>query len=337
MIFENLKGKYFTFEKSISLKSPFENKVTVVPDLFSNLIPASQTYDSIHKIELNREFVELDNSTIKTLNFENKEIRNVSNQIVLEKNSSLIFKNCKVDLKDLLILAKGVNSILFYDCPSIKFENVNIKNVSNFINDTLNLPSALTFLKSKVEIINSQFQSNQRGDDFINFYKSDFQISNSLFKNILADAIDSDFSEGVIDNSSFINIGNDAVDTSGSSVNVTNSFFTRIDDKAFSVGENSLCLSQNNSFFNNGLGLVVKDGSELISCNDDFKNNSVDISLFQKKDFYDLPMLFIDNYLDSLNYLIEKKIKIISLDSLKILRTKKVEDMMYGRFYGKSS
>ena len=92
-----------------------------------------------------------------------------------------------------------------------------------------------------INISNSIFKENVSGDDFLNFFRSNnIKIENSLFENILNDAIDADFSNVMIKNSQFNRIGNDAVDGSGSNVQIDNSQFSYVKDKAVSAGERML-------------------------------------------------------------------------------------------------
>ena len=130
------------------------------------------------------------------------------------------------------------NSILFDDCK-VNISNSIFSNLSNFKNDDIVLPSAITFYNSEVNIKNSTFKNNIIGDDFLNFYNSKFLITNSLIENSFADAIDSDFSNGEIYNLTLLNVGNDGLDFSGSTVKIQNSFFNYVQDKAISAGESS--------------------------------------------------------------------------------------------------
>ena len=65
------------------------------------------------------------------------------------------------------------------------------------------------------------------------------QLIHSIFRNIFADAFDSDFSNGRILNTKFKFIGNDAIDTSGSTVEMRNIICDNVQDKAISAGEKS--------------------------------------------------------------------------------------------------
>ena len=204
-------------------------------------------------------------------------------------------------------------------------------------NDSLKLPSAITFYNSKVEITNCEFLNNTFGDDYVNFYNSYFKVNNSLFQNIYSDAIDSDFSIGEISGNVFINIGNDALDLSGSNVQSFNNSFLKIGDKSISAGENSNIDSINDKFIECEIGIVSKDGSKVSSVSNLFKKNKLDYVVFMKKDFYKTPILEIDHKLDEIKYLFEENSKIITKYNSVIVFDKNVGDLLYGKKYGKAT
>ena len=52
--------------------------------------------------------------------------------------------------------------------------------------------------------------TTSKGDDFLNVIRSKFKIVSTDFEDVKIDAIDIDFSTGVIAKSNFIRVGNDA-------------------------------------------------------------------------------------------------------------------------------
>ena len=66
------------------------------------------------------------------------------------------------------------------------------------------LTGAVTFYESPVDISNTSFDTNIKGDDFLNIIRSDFTLDRAHFINILSDAFDSDYSMGVVSNSTFV-------------------------------------------------------------------------------------------------------------------------------------
>tara|TARA_Y100000385_G_scaffold284346_1_gene342216 strand:- start:1278 stop:2774 length:1497 start_codon:yes stop_codon:yes gene_type:complete len=315
-----LTGKYSIYPNFFSRILSIESHITQVPE---KIPPISEKISSL-KI----------NNNLQENEYNDLRIDLISKTIKLKNNSSLIFKNSTVNFKDIKIISEGINSIIFYDCPEVYFENVEITGIDNYVTNEINLPSGLTFVNSNVEIKNSKFHENTSGDDFINFYSSSFLISKSVFQNILYDAVDSDFSDGIIENSEFNKIGNDGIDASGSKIRVIANTFNYVLDKALSIGEISSLESSSNYFMNSSIGIVVKDGSTLSSDNESFQNNIIDYSAFMKKNFYAYPKLQVSN-ISKFKYLIEPEI--IVEGDVNIKRTKNVESLMYGNFFGRKS
>ncbi len=337
LLFEDSKGNILKVNNFYNLKDALTGEYFKFPDLqslitkYDGVIPSQEINNTTIDSVIDK--LAIDNTNYNN-EFNNSNVNISDQKIILKNKSTLIFKNSNVLLNNIEIISKGTNSIIFYDCPKIVLENVKIIGIDNYKNNLIDLPSGLTFSNSNVIINNSSFISNTSGDDFINFYDSNFEVNNSVFKDILYDAIDSDFSRGLIQNSKFINIGNDAIDVSGSKVRGYNNFFVNVLDKGLSIGEISFFESEKNIFKNSSIGIVVKDGSELNSIGDEFDNNILDVSSFMKKDFYQYPKLNIKN-LYSLKYLIEPNILIDSNPG--IVRTKNVESLMYGNFFGRKS
>ena len=338
IVLTNINGEDLIFEKSIFLKDPLTGKFSVLPDLFS---PLKKVYGFNTEQVKHNDIIEgevlIDSSYSETKHFKNTNLTNHIKKLTLKKNTSLIFTNCIVNLNDLEIISQGRNSIIFYDCEIVNLDKIRLVSISNFESSNVKLPSGLTFSNCNVEIKNSLFENNLIGDDFINFYHSKFIVQKSTFRNIVSDAIDSDFSSGEILNSKFVFIGNDAIDTSGSNLKIENCYFNNVEDKSLSVGESSNVISKQNIFETNSLALVVKDGSILDSKNDIFKNNDLDVSVFQKKNFYTNPKLKIDQFLNDHIYLIENNSIIESIDTLKLEREKNIKNVMYGKKFGRKT
>ncbi len=258
----------------------------------------------------------------------------------LSNDASIFIDNSRVYFEgetnnQIEIIGFDDNSIKFSNCDEININNVNFKNLSNLNRDSLTLTASITVYNSDIKIKNSNFENNLKGDDFINFYNSNFDVQSSNFHNIVADAIDSDFSNGVIENSSFVNIGNDAVDFSGSNSSINKNLFINVGDKSVSAGENSNVTITSSTFENSELGIVVKDGSDLKSENNKFINNSIDYCAFIKKTFYKQPILRIEDY-ENEKYLFQNNVTIYS-NGTEFKRVEDVESLLYGNIYGRSS
>lgn len=228
-----------------------------------------------------------------------------------------------------------LGTIFFNSQEQININHVIFKSLSNNLS-VFDQPAAISFYEcASINIFDSVFTQNLNGDDFLNFFRSkNIVIKNSLFKNIINDAIDSDFSSLTITNSEFKNIGNDGVDGSGSNVIINNSKFSEVFDKAVSAGERSTFSISNSTFIANEIAVVSKDASNVNITSSIIKNNKIDFSSFIKKQYFGPSQTtFVNTKID--NYLIEKNSKIIGKDS--IFFTSNVESKLYGNLYGRAS
>jgi hypothetical protein len=197
--------------------------------------------------------------------------------------------------------------------------------INNVIFDKLSAPSissnqsttgSINFYESDVEITNSKFLDNLRGDDYLNIIRSNFVLSNNTFENTNGDSVDIDFSKGIIKDSIFNKSLNDAVDFSGSIVNLTNIKIIDAGDKAISAGEESEISISNMLISNSKMGLVSKDNSKLFAQNVNIYESDIAISAYLKKSeygpaFIEAKKITIEN--SKLKYLKQKN-SVISID-----------------------
>jgi hypothetical protein len=333
--YNSLKQKMIGFEQQILHK---EKIILENIDLIENsLNPNSFNIRSdIKKIEIKKDTIISDEFLI-----------NKDQVLSISKGVKLTLSNASIKIYGGL-QAKGTiehpiiiqgdqksGTIFINSDKPVMIDHVEFIGLTNF-NSNHNQPSSITFYEcNKVEIFNSLFSNNLQGDDYVNFFRSkNINLKNLVFKNVIADAIDSDFSDLKISNSKFINIGNDAIDGSGSSIFIDSNFFTDVKDKAISAGEKSHLYIKNSKFINNEIALVSKDGSTLISENNLLQDNKVDFTSFVKKKYYGPSKSnFFKTKINS--YLIEKNSFIQGLDS--IIYSEDVESKLYGNIYGRAS
>jgi hypothetical protein len=126
------------------------------------------------------------------------------------------------------------------------------------------LTGAVTFYQSDVEMTDLIFNKNHAGDDLVNIIRSKFSISQTQFRNSIADALDVDFSEGLIKDSLFIYCGTedgngDCIDLSGSDIVIQGVEIRNAGDKSLSVGERSTVKLQNSSIKDSNIAIASKD------------------------------------------------------------------------------
>ncbi len=340
----NVYYKNFNLEYTVSKMKKWDDLYQ--PDLIKDRITGVIKELKNHNIKLIKH-----NTGIKTryLNgestIEKDLIINSDETLDISNLKKLIFKNDanfylygkiinRSDKKSLWKVENGSSSIYIKSNNNITLKNIDFYGFSNLQETESNhyLPSAITFYKTNVTIDKCSFTDNKRGDDYINFFRCDsVLVKNSNFKNILADAIDSDFSNFKILNSSFSNIGNDGIDASGSIGDIKDSLFDKIFDKAISGGELSKLNVSNINIINSEIGIVSKDGCFINFNNVGFDNNKLNVAAYTKKIEYPKAEIYSSDLIQ--NYLFEKNI-------LTNISNKTVDDvysLMYGNKYGKES
>ncbi|MBT3793944.1 MAG: right-handed parallel beta-helix repeat-containing protein [Flavobacteriaceae bacterium] len=333
--YNSFKQKMIGFEKKISQK---ENLIFENIDLIENTLNPN-----IYNTNSDKKRIEIKNDTIISGEF----IVNKNQVLIISKGVKLTLSNASIKIygefqakgtlkKPIIIKGDKESGTIFINSNKpVLVDHVKFIGLTN-LKSSHNQPSSITFYEcNKVEIFNSSFSNNLKGDDYVNFFRSkNISLKNLVFKNVISDAIDSDFSDLKISNSKFINIGNDAIDGSGSSIFIYNNSFTDVKDKAISAGEESFFLIKDSKFIKNEIALVSKDGSTLISENNLLQNNRVDFTSFVKKKYHGPSKSnFFKTKISS--YLIEKNSLIQGLDS--ILYSADVESKLYGNLYGRAS
>jgi hypothetical protein len=312
----NIKNiEYLTVDeekKNISFKN---GKWTIKEDL---IIPIGYNVTANSKLELDM----INSSMIKSyspVHF----IGNEDDQIIISSSDSTG--------QGLLVLNTSQQSTL---------NHVNFSNLSNPSRNDLILTGAITFYEADVLIKNCVFSNNIKGDDFLNIFRSKFNITNSSFNDILADAFDSDFCIGKVSNTSFVDIGNDAIDISGTNININKILIDGVKDKGLSAGENSKIIASGIEIVNSEIAICSKDNSEVSISNLTLQNNKIGFCAFQKKPEFgpaniNVSSLIINNV--EIPYLIEKSSYCFIDGKIKTSNNNKIKDILYGVKYGKSS
>lgn len=221
-----------------------------------------------------------------------------------------------------------------------QFKHVYFKNLSQISQNNWIQTGAVVIYQSPVQFINCIFDTNLKGDDFLNIFRSKLDLINCSFKNIIADAFDGDFVDGLVKNSSFTNIGNDGIDVSGSRLKIENVVLENIEDKALSAGENSEMIVKNLTIKKAELALTSKDLSVITGDNIHIENSRLGFSIFQKKEEFGPAAIHVTNTTvkDIHTHSLIEQNSSFTLNGKAIAYThKNVKDKLYGKEYGKKS
>jgi len=220
-----------------------------------------------------------------------------------------------------------------------RLSNVIFNGLSNASSKNWEITGAVIFYESPVEIQNTIFKNNI-SEDSLNIIKSQFSITDSKFLNTSSDSIDLDFSDGLIENTDFINSGNDAIDISGSKVQVNDVEIIKVGDKAISAGEKSLLKGENIIIKDSEIAYASKDLSSIKVTNSFIEDTRLGFVSFLKKPHYGPASIEVSkssfNNLEKI-YLLEPNSSIKLNGDFLNINIDKVEKILYGKGYGKSS
>lgn len=148
------------------------------------------------------------------------------------------------------------------------------------------LTGGVTLRRAQVQISDAVFRGN-RAEDALNLVRSVFELENVEFKDTSSDALDADFSNGVVRGGRYSEIGGDGVDVSGAKIELFGVEFSDIADKAISVGEASQLVARDVRIERVGTGAASKDQSELV-LEDSFISDALTagVTVYTKKPEY---------------------------------------------------
>ncbi len=139
-----------------------------------------------------------------------------------------------------------------------RWQSVKVEKMAGIARNGWILTGGITFYESSVEIAQSWIGNNTT-EDALNVVRASFRLDAVEFANTSSDAVDGDFTTGVVTRCSFHDIGGDGLDVSGSQVTVKEAYFVNIGDKAISVGEESQVTIESITIRQVRMGIVSKD------------------------------------------------------------------------------
>ena len=274
-----------------------------------------------------------------------------SKTIIFEPGSKICLKEGKIlHIKNSKVLFRGTKEKpnIFTSCSnnggSIIIDNSEINLGTVFIS-RLNAPSlrlrelygGINFIDTKIKGDSLSIE-NSLSEDAINFINSDIELNKIKFKNIVSDALDSDFSEIKLGNVHCEYIGNDCVDLSFSKANLDfiNGIF--IKDKVISLGENSVINVNRVKAENSAIGIVSKDNSQLYISDFFHEKVALPLAAYIKKPEFGKPYIKIKNMIPKISNLdFISDDSVVEIEDQKILgqnKSSEVSNLLYGNLYG---
>lgn len=346
----NLKIKYKILGSSRVREQIINSYPRLNPELVQNdLIRKESNIDQFNFIKLDKEnkniYFEKGNLLINEplIIPENHKVIIGKGTIITLEGNGLIFSKSPVEFlgtkqEPIKIIAQnsGQGLVVINAYKKSLIENVIFDNLSTPNFEDWTVPGAVTFYYSPVEISNCTFKDN-KSEDGLNIVKSSFSIKNAKFIRTFSDALDIDFSDGIIENMIIYKPGNDGLDISGSKVSLTNINVESAGDKAISIGEASQLNALDSYVKDSFIALASKDSSKVNINNLVIESADIGFTLFQKKKEYSIPSLI---NIKNLNFKDINELYLSSKDSKLIIdditfKNNSTNEYINGLVYGK--
>jgi hypothetical protein len=356
----NVKINDLNFSYKIYGIENSERKSIIVPKSYMTGVSLSKLWNTSSDYLFNNSNVIVDHSKM-TILF-NKKIININKDLFIPENfivkgqpgltinlldgasiyskSAFNFNGSKTNpIKIKSLDRKGGGIVITGPKEESIFINTNFEHLTSPNIGNSKLTASVTIFDTNVIFKECIFKKN-KSEDFLNFIHSKYELSDSHFKSVKSDAVDSDYSNGTIINSIFTNIGNDAMDFSGSISELSEISIDGVGDKALSAGEMSKISGKHIDIINAEIGITSKDLSEVNLSDVKIKDTRLGFAVFQKKEEYGAGKAKITG-LEMINV---DSIHLVDLNSTLTLngedvisKRSKVADLLYGAYYGKSS
>ena len=220
------------------------------------------------------------------------------------------------------------------------FRHVRFENLDRPRSGAWSLTGSVTVHETAARFEHCTFVGN-RCEDSLNVIRSTFEIISCTFRDTHSDALDSDFSDGLIADTVFIDSGNDAIDTSGSEVAVHGVTVRGAGDKGISAGEGSTLTVRDLRIDAVEIAVASKDDSRVTLTDLTIAGAHLDFAVYNKKPEYGPGVVEVrfSNAQErgEPTYLLERA-STLRLDGVEQAPNRaKVVDDLYGVKYGKSS
>ena len=140
---------------------------------------------------------------------------------------------------------------------------------------------------ANARVSNCEFTRAQ-ADDALNvkYGSTELTVKNNYFSENSSDAIDFDWTDGLIDSNYFYQNGGDAIDISGRTPKIFSNVVNGSGDKCLSLGEQTYAIVVNNLLSGCLYGIAVKDLSEVQIINNTIVNNEIGLGAYEKKPIF---------------------------------------------------
>jgi len=140
------------------------------------------------------------------------------------------------------------------------WKHVIVRNTGGFKRGSWSLRGGVVFRRTHVEFGHCSLRGSL-ADDVLNLVRATFRLRDVEVRDAASDAIDLDYSEGLIEGAAISRAVGDGFDLGGSRLEVRDARFNDIEDKAISVGERSELVAQSLEIDGVSIGIASKNSS----------------------------------------------------------------------------
>ncbi|MDX5584869.1 MAG: CotH kinase family protein [Aureibaculum sp.] len=167
--------------------------------------------------------------------------------------SQIIIKSSDSTGQGIAVISANKKSIL---------KNVTFHNLSSPSKSGWELPGAVTFYESDVNIEKTSFIGNKSGVG-LSIIRSDFNISRSNFNNTFSDALSVFFGNGEISKTSFADSKRDGLHFLGSVINIEDIHINKVQDAGINAGDRSRVTGNKIEIYGAKIAVKSKDSSDI--------------------------------------------------------------------------
>lgn len=207
--------------------------------------------------------------------------------------------------------AQGIELI---SAAASTFKYVTFKNLPKVHDESWARSGAITFYESTVEFTNCSFY-NSKAEDAVNLIRSKFKFTECLFHKMHDDALDIDFSEGIVNNCVFENCNENALDITMGKVKVKSLYINDAGNKALNIKAGTNFSGSDIRIKNANIAVSAEDMSTIELQNVTISDSEIGIVAYKNKPDAGHPTVNITGLVLThvkKNYLKEKKSTIVA-------------------------
>lgn len=212
------------------------------------------------------------------------------------------------------------------------FKNVTFLNLPKVIDKHFVIKGAITFYESGVEFEKCNFYKC-RAEDAVSLIRSHFSFSHCLFQNMTNDALDIDFSEGIINSCVFENSKENAIDVTMSKVSLKSIYINGSGNKGINAKAGSQLVGNDIRIKNVDIAFSSEDNADILIQKTEMTDVKTGVAAYNNKSGAGYPTVKINSvsFINVKQQYLKEKSASIMINGVEVNdETKNVETILKG-------